>query len=113
MPKFAANLSMMFTEVPFLDRFEQAAKAGFAGVEFLFPYAFDPAELAERLKKHGLTLALINMPPGDWDAGERGMAVQVIAHLTKAFVVPVMYWHGVSASRASLAVLASSPDSGA
>lgn len=74
MPKFAANLSMMFTEVPFLDRFEQAAKAGFAGVEFLFPYAFDPAELAERLKKHGLTLALINMPPGDWDAGERGMA---------------------------------------
>ncbi len=74
MPKFAANLSMMFTEYPFLDRFEQAAKAGFKGVEFLFPYDFDPADLARRLKDHGLSQALINMPPGDWDAGDRGMA---------------------------------------
>lgn len=74
MPKFAANLSMMFTEVPFLDRFERAARAGFKGVEFLFPYAFAPEDIAARLKANGLSQALINMPPGNWEAGDRGMA---------------------------------------
>jgi len=74
MPKFAANLSMMFNEVPFLDRFAAAADCGFTAVEYLFPYDY-PAELvAERLQAAGLAQALFNMPPGDWAAGERGMA---------------------------------------
>jgi len=74
MPRFAANLSMLFTEVPFLDRFERAAKAGFEGVEFLFPYAFPVAEIKARLDGHGLALALFNTPAGDWEQGERGLA---------------------------------------
>lgn len=74
MTKFAANLSMMFTEWEFLDRFGAAADADFKAVEFLFPYAFAPAEIAKRLERHGLTQALFNMPPGDWDKGERGLA---------------------------------------
>jgi hypothetical protein len=74
MPKIAANLSMLFTEVPFLDRFERAAKAGFTAVEFLFPYAFGAADIKQRLDAHGLTLVLHNLPAGDWDAGERGIA---------------------------------------
>ncbi len=74
MPRFAANLSMMFNEVPFLDRFEQARKAGFEAVEFLFPYEHEPAELKRRLDGNGLTQALFNMPPGDWATGERGLA---------------------------------------
>jgi hydroxypyruvate isomerase len=74
MPKFAANLTMLFTEHPFLDRFEHAAKAGFTAVEFLFPYAFPTAEIQARLRAHGLQLVLHNLPAGDWDAGERGIA---------------------------------------
>lgn len=74
MPRFAANLSMMFNEVPFLERFARARAAGFDGVEFLFPYAYDPSEVAEALRASKLTQALFNMPPGDWDGGERGMA---------------------------------------
>ncbi|GJI98463.1 hydroxypyruvate isomerase [Duganella caerulea] len=74
MPKFAANLSMLFTEAPFLERFALAREAGFDGVEFLFPYAYDAHQLAERLSRHQLTLALFNLPAGDWNAGDRGMA---------------------------------------
>jgi hydroxypyruvate isomerase len=74
MAKFAANLSMLFTELPFLDRFEAAAKAGFKAVEFLFPYAWTAEEIKQRLDEHGLTLVLHNLPAGDWDAGERGIA---------------------------------------
>jgi 2-dehydrotetronate isomerase len=74
MPRFAANLSMMFTEHAFLDRFAAAADAGFDAVEYLFPYEHDPDAIAERLQRHGLTQALFNMPPGDWAAGERGFA---------------------------------------
>lgn len=74
MPRFAANLSMMFTEYDFLDRFTAAAKAGFTEVEYLFPYDFTPEELAEQLKSNSLTQVLFNMPAGDWDAGERGYA---------------------------------------
>ena len=66
MPRFAANLSFMFNEVPFLDRFEAAAKAGFKAVEFLFPYEWPANEIAARLKANGLTQALFNLPPGDW-----------------------------------------------
>jgi hydroxypyruvate isomerase len=74
MPKFAANLSMMFNEWEFLDRFAAAADAGFRAVEFLFPYAWEPDEIAKRLASHGLTQALFNLPPGAWEAGERGLA---------------------------------------
>ena len=74
MLKFAANLTMLFNEVEFLDRFEAAAKAGFRGVEFLFPYAYPKAELAERLHAFGLTQVLHNLPAGDWSAGDRGIA---------------------------------------
>lgn len=74
MPKLAANLSMLFNEVDFLDRFEAAARSGFKGVEFLFPYAFPKEQIAERLRKHGLAQVLHNLPPGDWAKGERGIA---------------------------------------
>ena len=74
MPRFAANLSMLYNELPFLDRFEAAAADGFQAVEYLFPYAFDAAELAARLNAHGLQQVLFNAPPGDWDGGERGLA---------------------------------------
>ena len=74
MPRFAANLSMMYTEVPFLDRFAAAAADGFDAVEYLFPYECEPANIAIPLKQHGLTQALFNLPPGNWAAGERGMA---------------------------------------
>ena len=74
MPKFAANLTMLFTEHAFLDRFEHAAKAGFTAVEFLFPYAFAAQDIKQQLHVHGLTLVLHNLPAGNWDAGERGIA---------------------------------------
>ncbi|MGJ8513283.1 2-oxo-tetronate isomerase [Carnimonas bestiolae] len=74
MPRFAANLSMMFTDVPFMERFERAAAAGFSAVEYLFPYAYEAEDIARELDRHQLTQVLFNMPPGDWDAGERGMA---------------------------------------
>jgi hydroxypyruvate isomerase len=74
MPKFAANLTMMFNEVPFLDRFAAAAEAGFTAVEFLFPYAYTKTEVRARLREAGLLQVLFNLPPGDWGAGERGLA---------------------------------------
>jgi hydroxypyruvate isomerase len=74
MPRFAANLTMLFNEVPFLERFERAARAGFEAVEFLFPYAYSVGELKDRLETNRLKLVLHNLPAGDWDAGERGIA---------------------------------------
>jgi len=74
MPRFAANLTMLFNELPFLDRFEHAAKAGFEAVEVQFPYAFSAEELKQRLDANRLTLVLHNLPAGDRDAGERGIA---------------------------------------
>ena len=74
MPRFAANLSMLYPDLPFLDRFAAAARDGFAAVEDLFPYEHEPRELAARLADHGLQQALFNAPPGDWAAGERGIA---------------------------------------
>ncbi|MGJ5197701.1 hydroxypyruvate isomerase [Bradyrhizobium sp. HKCCYLRH1030] len=75
MPRFAANLTMLFNELPFLDRFAAAKAAGFGGVEYLFPYDFDKAELREQLARHGLTQVLHNLPAGNWAAGERGIAI--------------------------------------
>ncbi len=74
MPRFAANLTMLFNEVDFLDRFPAAAKAGFRAVEYLFPYAFDKTVLADALQGNGLSQVLHNLPAGDWDAGDRGIA---------------------------------------
>jgi len=74
MPRFAANLTMLFGEVGFLDRFEAAARAGFHAVEYLFPYDYDKTELRRRLDTYGLTQALHNLPAGDWAGGERGIA---------------------------------------
>lgn len=74
MPKFAANLTMMFNELPFLERFDAAAAAGFGAVEFLFPYDYPAHALRDRLDRNGLQLVLHNLPAGDWGAGERGIA---------------------------------------
>ena len=74
MPKFAANLTMLFNEVPFLERFAAAKAAGFEAVEYLFPYAYDKNELAGLLKTHRLKQVLHNLPAGNWDGGERGIA---------------------------------------
>ncbi|HNU09896.1 MAG TPA: hydroxypyruvate isomerase [Rubrivivax sp.] len=74
MPKFAANLTMLFTERPFLERFEAARKAGFDAVEFLFPYAWPAEQIKALLDEHRLKLVLHNLPAGDWDAGDRGIA---------------------------------------
>jgi hydroxypyruvate isomerase len=74
-PKFAANLTMLFNELPFLDRFAAAKAAGFSGVEYLFPYDFEKAILREKLQQHGLIQVLHNVPAGDWAAGERGIAI--------------------------------------
>jgi len=74
MPRFAANLTMLFNELPFLERFKAAADAGFKGVEYLFPYPFAKEELAAQLEQHGLTQVLHNLPAGNWEQGERGIA---------------------------------------
>ena len=74
MIRLAANLSMLFPEHDFLDRFGAAAKAGFRGVEYLFPYAYRPEDLAGCLREAGLEQVLFNLPPGNWEAGERGLA---------------------------------------
>lgn len=74
MPKLAANLTMLYTELPFLDRFAAAARSGFKAVEFLFPYDYQAQDIAQRLQENGLQLVLHNLPAGDWAKGERGIA---------------------------------------
>ena len=74
MPRFAANLSMMYADAPFIERFAKAAADGFKAVEFLFPYAFDAKEIKAQLDTYGLQQVLFNAPPGDWENGERGLA---------------------------------------
>jgi hydroxypyruvate isomerase len=74
MPRLAANLSMLFNEVPFIDRFDAAAGAGFKGVEFLFPYAFNLEQIADKLQTNNLAMVLHNLPAGNWEAGDRGIA---------------------------------------
>jgi hydroxypyruvate isomerase len=74
MPQFAANLTMLFNESPFMDRFEKASQSGFQAVEFLFPYAYSAQEIKQKLEDNNLQLVLHNLPAGDWDAGERGIA---------------------------------------
>jgi len=74
MPRFSANLSFLFNEVPFLERFTEAAQAGFRAVEFAFPYEYQAKELATRIQAQKLEVVLFNTPPGNWDAGDRGLA---------------------------------------
>ena len=74
MLRFSANLSFLFNEVPFLERFAEAAHAGFRAVEFAFPYEYQAKELASRIQAHKLDVVLFNTPPGDWEAGDRGLA---------------------------------------
>lgn len=74
MTRFSANLTMLFNEVPFLERFELAAQAGFEAVEFLFPYAYSIADIKKQLEQNHLKLVLHNLPAGDWEHGERGIA---------------------------------------
>jgi putative hydroxypyruvate isomerase len=74
MPRFAANLSFLYTELPFLERFAAAAEDGFRGVEYMFPYEYPAEQLVEQLQRHKLEQVLINSPAGDWNAGERGLA---------------------------------------
>lgn len=75
MAKFSANLTMLFTELPFLDRFSAARRAGFRGVEYVSPYEFYPGDISDRLKANRLQQVLFNLPVGNWDAGERGIAI--------------------------------------
>ena len=97
MPRFAANLSMMFTEAPFIERFALAARAGFEEVEFLFPYAHPVAELKAVLAAHKLKVVLHNMPAGNWDAGDRGMACDParVAEFRASVALGVAYASGL------------------
>src|SRR5262249_14017623 len=104
MPRFAANLSMMFTEVPFLDRFEAAAKAGFSAVEFLFPYEHPAKDVGDRLQRNGLAQALFNLPPGDWAAGAKGFAAlpDRFADLKQSLHVALPYGQATGVKRLHL-----------
>lgn len=104
MPRFAANLTMMFNEHPFLDRFDAAAQAGFTAVEFLFPYDHPPQAIAERLRRNGLTQALFNLPPGNWDAGEKGFSAlpRKFAELQASLVTALPYAQATGVERVHL-----------
>ena len=90
MPQFAANLTMLFNEYPFMERFEKAATSGFQAMEFLFPYAYSVNDIRQQLDQNNLSLVLHNLPAGDWDAGDRGIAClpdrveEFLASVTKA-----------------------------
>jgi hydroxypyruvate isomerase len=104
MPQFAANLTLMFNEYPFLDRFDAAAAAGFENVEFLFPYDHPAEAIGERLRRNGLTQALFNLPPGDWAAGERGVSVfpERVAELRESFERALPYVEATGTGRVHL-----------
>lgn len=97
MAKFSANLTMLFTERPFLDRFAAAARAGFRGVEYVGPYDYPPAEIAARLRDNGLTQALFNLPVGDWASGDRGLACHPhrVAEFREGVTRAVQYAHAL------------------
>ncbi|MGL4574164.1 MAG: hydroxypyruvate isomerase [Burkholderiaceae bacterium] len=99
MPQFAANLTMLFTELPFLDRFAAAAKADFKAVEFLFPYSYAIENIKDRLETNGLTLVLHNLPAGNWEAGERGIAClsDRVEEFRKGVATAIHYAKGLGA----------------
>ena len=110
MPRFAANLSMMFTEVPFIERFAAARKAGFDAVEFLFPYDYSPQPIQQQLVQNHLTLALFNTAPGDINAGEWGLSALPSATLPTALRHTASeYW--LKHSAPALSLIISSPAS--
>ena len=118
MLKFAANLTMMFTEWAFLDRFKAAADVGFDAVEFLFPYDHPPEKIADQLMQNGLKQALFNLPPGDWASGERGLAalperaeefqrsVQTALNYATVLKVPTLHVMSGLADKANVTALA-------
>jgi len=93
MPRFSANLSYLFTEASFLERFGEAAHAGFRAVEFAFPYEYRPADVADRLREHRLELVVFNAPGGDWKLGDRGIAAlpEREHEFTAGFVTALRY----------------------
>jgi 2-dehydrotetronate isomerase len=101
MPRFAANLTLLYNECDFLDRFAAAAQDGFRGVEFLFPYAFDALTLSARLQDNDLEQVLFNAPPGDWAAGERGIASLPgrEAEFRSGFALALDYAHALNCPR--------------
>ena len=101
MPTFAANLTMLFNEHPFLERFEKASQAGFKAVEFLFPYAWRVEEIKARLDDNGLRLVLHNLPAGNWDTGERGIAClpERIAEFREGVGLAVKYATGLGVTQ--------------
>jgi 2-dehydrotetronate isomerase len=119
MPKFAANLTMMFNEWAFLDRFKAAADVGFEAVEFLFPYDHPPEKVADQLVQNSLKQALFNLPPGDWASGERGLAalperaeefqnsVQTALEYAVALKVPTLHVMSGLADKANASAVAS------
>ena len=115
MPRFAANLSMMFTELPFPERFAAAAAAGFEAVEFLFPYDFPVEEVKARADAAGVRIVLFNLPPGDWAAGERGIAVFPgrAAEFTEGLARALHYARGLGVPRLHLMAGIAAPDDAA
>ncbi len=113
MIKLAANLTMTFNEHDFLDRFDAAAKCGFKGVEYLFPYDYPADQIAERLEAHGLAQVLFDFPAGDWAAGDRGIAVQPdrVGEFQDGVGTAVEYARILNCTR--LTCLAGIPDEGA
>jgi hydroxypyruvate isomerase len=101
MPRFDANLTMLFNELDFLDRFAAARKAGFRGVEYLFPYAYRKQELAELLEINGLTQVLHNLPAGDWTKGERGIAClpERVGEFQQAVGTAIEYAHALKCTQ--------------
>lgn len=112
MPRFAANLSFMYQDLPFLERFAAAAADGFEGVEYLFPYDYPAEEIATRLQAHGLQQALFNLPPGDWSAGERGIACLPGRHVEFAASVEQALHYARVLGNERLHVMAGIPKSG-
>jgi 2-dehydrotetronate isomerase len=104
MPRFAANLTMMFTEHPFMERFGAAARAGFDAVEFQFPYEHPATEIGKQLRRYGLSQTLFNLPPGDWAAGDRGLAAVSgrKEEMQRAFDLALPYIKATGTSRVHL-----------
>ena len=104
MPKFAANLTMLFTEVPFLDRFSLAKQAGFTYIEYLFPYDYPLSELKAKLDTHGLTQVLFNLPSGKWAEGERGIGAHPdrIAEFRNGVALAIEYAQGLGVGQVNL-----------
>ena len=114
MPRFSANLSMMFTEYPFLARFDAARKSGFKAVEFLFPYAHSAAEVGAAVRQNKLQISVFNLPPGDWEGGDRGMAA--LADRQDAFRASITqampYAKATGATRLHVMAGLATPDAG-